>query len=556
MTQLSLQDALALALRHHQSGQLQEAERVYRLILQQVPNQPDALHLLGVVAHQVGRHDVAIELIRKAIDPGGLKNASTFNNLGEAYRATRQFKEAEACFRQSIAHEPAGAGAHSNLGIVLQELRGFDEAEVELREALRLQPDFVEAMNNLGNLFIARGNFDEAEKTLRRAIERRPDYAEAHNNLGTVFEKVDRYDESLAEYRRAIELKPAFVEAVVNLGSLHQKLGQVDSAVECWQRAIQLNPQHADAHWNIGLASLARGDYVQGWKLYEARFACNHSRQYWREYPKPRWDGKSDLRGKTILLYSEQGFGDVIQFARFVPIVASRGGRVILECHGELVELMKSLEGVAEVTSQLVQADRFDTFQAMLSVPSVLAITLHNLPANVPYLRATGARREEWPARVRGAPGEKKVGIVWSGKPIPDPKRTCSLNDLTPLFDLPGIRWFSLQAGEAAAALAQIPEADRPIDIGASLKDFADTAAVLSQLDLLITIDTAAAHLAGAMGVPTWTMVPFAPDWRWMYDREDCPWYPTMRIFRQPKINDWKAVVSRIRTELANFTRE
>jgi tetratricopeptide (TPR) repeat protein len=553
MSRLALQQAISLGLQHHQSGRLQQAEAIYRQVLQQQPNQPDALHLLGVIAQQVGRYDVAIELIGRAIS-SGLRTAAAYNNLGEAYRHTGNEARAAECYQTAVQIEPGFAGAHSNLGIVLANLGRRDEAMAAYARAIALDANAAEPHSNLGNLLAELGRQDEAIAEYRRAIALRPGYAEAYNNLATALEKQDQFAEAEREYRRAIELRPDFAEAINNLGSLYQKRSRLPEAVRWWQRTVEVNPNFADAYWNIGLAQLTMGDYARGWPGYEWRWRCSHSAKYWREYAgKPRWDG-SPLDGRTILLYPEQGFGDVIQYARFVPMIAARGGRVILECHPELVELMRTLDDVVEVIPFRAEPPPFDTYQALMSVPLVLKVTLDNLPTKVPYLRADPARRDAWTARVTAPPNALKVGLVWGGRPIPDPKRSACLIDLAPLWSLPNVAWFSLQTADPAAQLADAPPG-LITDLGRDLHDFADTAAAMPQLDLLITIDTAAAHLAGALGVRTWTMIPFAPDWRWMLDRADNAWYPTMRLFRQSRINDWTDVVAHIRNELAAVAR-
>jgi Tfp pilus assembly protein PilF len=550
MSHVSLQQALAVAVQHHTAGRLAEAEVVYRQILAAAPDQPDALHLLGVIAHQAGQHAAAIELINRAINAGS-RGAGTYNNLGEAYRALGRDDEAAQCYEQALRLEPDFAGAHSNLGIILQRQRRFDEALSHYRRAIELEPASPEAHNNLGNLLMDQQRVDEAIAAYRTAILLRETYAEAHNNLAAALEKLERFDEALAEYERALALRPNFVEALNNLGTIRQKQGRHDAALAAWQRATTINPNFGDAHWNIGLHHLAAGDYARGWEGYEWRWQCEHSRGRWREYPgKPRWDG-SPLNGRRILLYPEQGFGDVIQFARFIPLVAERGGRVIVECQPELVEIMRTLDGAAEVIASGEALPEFDTYLALLSVPRVLGTTLANLPNRVPYLRAEPGAVQRWRERLAdAAPDRLKVGLTWGGNVTPDPKRSMRLSDLAALAEVPGLSWFSLQKGDAAAQLASPPAGMQILDLGPELTNFADTAAALANLDLLITIDTAVAHLAGAMAVKTWTLLPFAPDWRWMLTREDSPWYPTMRLFRQPARSDWASVVARVLDEL------
>jgi tetratricopeptide (TPR) repeat protein len=545
MSRLSFQQALQLGVQHHSAGRLAEAEAVYRQILAAIPNQPDALHLLGVIAHQAGQHTAAIEIINRAIESGS-RQSGTYNNLGEAYRALGRDAEAAQCYEQALQLEPDFAGAHSNLGIILHRQKRFDEALSHYRRAIELEPASPEAYNNLGNLLIDQQRIPEAIESYRTAIRLRESYAEAHNNLAAALEKLEDFDAASAEYDRALALHPRFVEAMNNLGTLRQKQGRHEKALAMWQRACATNPQFGEAQWNIGLHQLAAGDYARGWEGYEWRWRCDHSRGRWREYAgKPRWDG-APLAGRTILLYPEQGFGDVIQFARFVPAVAARGGRVVLECQPELVQVMRTLDGVAGVVATGETLPSFDTYLALLSVPRVIGTTLQTLPNQVPYLHADPTAVPTWRERIQASPGMLKVGLTWGGNITPDPKRSMSLADLAPLAEIAGVAWFSLQKGEPAQQLASPPRGMRIVDLGSELTNFADTAAAIANLELLITIDTAVAHLAGAMGVKTWTLLPFAPDWRWMLERDDSPWYPTMRLFRQPAWNDWASVVARV----------
>ena len=549
MSQLTLQDALNQAVGHHQAGRLQDAEKLYRLILGTVPEQPDALHLLGVIAHQVGKHDAAIELIEKSLKVFP-NYATAHNNLGEAYRAFERPLEAETNYRRAIELEPGFTAAHSNLGIVLHTQRKLDEAAASYRKALDLQPDFVEAMNNLGNVWMDLARYDDAVTCYRGAMAINPQYAAAVNNLGAALERSDKLIEATDCYRKATEIQPTFAEAWNNLGSIMQKRQDFPAAMAFWKKTTEVNPQHPDANWNLGLAALALGDYAQGWLGYEWRWRCSHSRHYWREYPgKTRWNG-SPLNGKAILLFPEQGFGDVIQFSRFVKRVADLGGRVILECHPELVSLMQTLEGVVEVVPQHgTPVTPFDTYLALLSVPLTLGVRVEDVGKPVPYLRPDAAKVEAFKAKFASYEG-KKVGLVWAGKTHPDPKRTCPFEKLKPLIEMPGVTFVSLQKGDPVADLAKSPFGEKIVNLDAELNSFADTAAAIAALDLVITIDTAVCHLAGAIGAPVWTLLPGACDWRWMLERSDNPWYPSMRLYRQPKLEVWEPMIAQVAADL------
>jgi tetratricopeptide (TPR) repeat protein len=546
--QMTIEQAVGLAIQHHTAGQLQEAEQIYRQVLAVAPNHPDALHLLGVIALQAGRADVAIDFINRAI---AVRPAAGFySNLSEAYRKSGRFGEAESSARRSIALDPRNAPAHANLGATLADQEKYDEAETELRAVLEIDPNLSIALTNLGNVCKAKGRLDEAIELGRRSIALDPNNALGHNNLGASLEKKELPVEAEAEYRKAIQLDPRRPEVYVNLGNLLYQQHHHDDALRIWEQAIAVDAKHDNAHWNIALALLARGDFERGWPMHERRFKCTDSRKYLRSYDMPLWTG-FDLAGKTILLYPEQGYGDVVMFARFAAPLAERGAKVILHMPTELIELMRGVDGVENVFGPKDELPPFDTHLPLLSVPAVLHTTMKTLPAKVPYAHVDAERKRQWASRIVSPEGNKKVGLVFRGRAVPDPRRSCPFTALLPLADIPGVTFFSLQMGEGAAELSAAPSHMRLIDVHEPIHDFADTAAAIANLDLLITIDTAAAHVAGAIGAPVWTMLPFAADYRWMHDRDDSPWYPTMKLFRQSKRNDWSDVVGRIKDELS-----
>lgn len=547
---MTTDQAITLAVEHHRAGRLQEAEQLYRQVLAQSPGHADALHLLGVLAHQVGRQDLAIQLITRAISVSP-NNDAFYCNLGEAYRVAGMLQQAEAAYLRALQIQPNSASAHTNLGILYELGRAYPEAEKHLRKAIELDPKMFAARTDLGNVLLAQGRLDEAIEMGRQVVEMAPDYAIGHSNLGAALERKDLFKEAEAAYRRASELDPKFAEALNNLGSVIRRQGDLRTAMHWWAKSAEARPDYGEAHWNLALAALALGEFERGWVEYEWRFKCEHTRPYWREYPQPRWDG-FDINGKTILLYPEQGFGDVIQFARFIPQIAARGAKVILQCHNELVELMKSAEGVAQVIGQNEAPPPFDTYLPLLSVPRVLKTTVETLPQTLakPYIHVDPVRKAAWAERIKSQPGKLKIGLAFAGRPTPDPKRTCAFKEFAPLADVPDVTYFSLQKGEAAKQLADAPAHMKLIDLDPDLHDFADTAAVIDNLDLLISIDTAAAHLGGALLAKVWTMIPFAPDFRWMLGMDVIPWYPTMRLFRQPATDDWTSVIARIKNKL------
>jgi tetratricopeptide (TPR) repeat protein len=548
---MTIEQAIQLALQHHNTGQLAQAEQIYRQVLEQSPKHPEALHLLGVLALQVGRPDVAVELITQAI--AGDPRALYHSNLSEALRRIGRLDAAEAAARSALRASPQMLVAQVNLGTILLDQHRLADAEAALRRALQLSPQMASALTMLGNVLLEKNDLDGAIEQGRRAIAADPNLPAAHNNLASALERRGDLEAAEEAYRRAVALDERSVEAITNLGSLLRKLGRMDSAVECWQRALAIRPNNPDAQWNLALATLALGDFEHGWTLYESRFACAHSRRYWRDYPVPRWQGES-LAGRTILLHAEQGLGDTIQFARFVPALSERGAAVVLECQPALVELMKTVPQIAAAIPTGEPPPRFDTHLQLMSVPAVLRTTLQTLPASVPYVFPDAARSEQWAQRFGDLRG-RKIGLVWAGRPTheDDAARSMPLAALLPLAEVGDASFISLQLGPSAAQISDIASRLPLIDVSEHLHDFRDTAAVIDNLDLLITVDTAPAHLAGALGKPVWTLLATAPDFRWMYDRTDSPWYPTMRLFRQKRRGDWSEVVAAVVDELRAF---
>jgi tetratricopeptide (TPR) repeat protein len=512
MAQLTIQQTFDLALRHHEAGRLREAEQLYRQLLGQQPNHAEALHLLGVLAGQVGRNDVAVDLIRRA-----------------------------------IAFRPNYPEAHSNLGGVLMVNGRLDEAMAACRQAIALNPNLPEAHYNLGNVLRDKGQLGEAIAAFRQAIALRGNYAEAHNNLGNAMKDKGQLDEAIAACRQATVFRPNYAEAHYNLGiALHDR-GQLDEAIAAYRRAVVLRPNYAEAHQNLSLALLARGDFQQGWEEYEWRWKCKDLPSPPRDFAQPQWDG-CPLEDRTVLLHTEQGLGDAIQFIRYLPLVAQRGGRIILECQAELQRLFQTIAGSCQIVARGQPLPAFDLHCPLQSLPRVFGTNLANVPHIVPYLHPDAEDARRWQHRLASHSPNVRVGLAWAGSPTHknDRNRSIKLARLAPLGQVPGVRFFSLQKGEAAAEAKTPPPGMELVDWTEELKDFADTAALIDNLDLVIAVDTAVVHLAGAMGKLVWTLLPFVADWRWLLERQDSPWYPTMRLFRQPRIGDWDSVVTRV----------
>jgi tetratricopeptide (TPR) repeat protein len=554
---------------------LHEAEQIYQQILAQQPEHLDATHNLGVIASQVGRYDHAVDLIRRAITlkpdlaeahsnlGNALKNrgllddaiaayrqaialrpnyAEAHSNLGSALREKGQLDDAIAAYCQAIVLRPDYTEAHNNLGNALRDRGQLDEAIAAYRQAIALMPHYVEAYNNLGAALAGNGQFDEAVAAFRQAIALRPDLPEAHSNLGNALRDNDQLNDAIAAYHQAIALRPNYAEALTNLGISLADKGELDDAIIAYRRAIQLKPDAADIHWDLAFLLLSMGRFAEGWEEFEWRLK-DETKRLRRDFSAPQWNGEA-LAGKTLLLHAEGGFGDAFQFVRYVPLLRGRAAKMILECDSALVRLFSDLPGIDEIIARGQALPAFDYHIPLQSLPRLFKTDLTNIPNAVPYLKVQPENQASWKARVKND-GRLKVGLVWAGSPrakISDDLRTRGLDVFAPLGQMPNVRFFSLQKGPESN-LARPPGLEMT-DFTRDLNDFADTAALIENLDLVISVDTSVAHLAGALAKPVWVLIPFSSDFRWLMDRTDSPWYPTMRLFRQKQRNDWQGVVA------------
>jgi tetratricopeptide (TPR) repeat protein len=546
----TIPEALALAIQHHQAGRFQPAEQIYRMILQADPNQPDAIHLLGLLAHQAGRHEAAVESICRAIALDGTV-AGFHHSLANVHQDLGRIPESISGYERALALKPDLADAHSNLGLALKAQGKLEEAAACCRRALELNADFPEAHNNLGLVLKQQGMLEEAVAAYRRAVELKPDFAGAYSNLGLAVSEQGKAEEALACLRRAVELNPGVLGAHTNLGNALDDQGRYEEAIACYLRAVELQPDLAEARHNLGMSLLRLGRYEEGWREHEhrlLRFAAT------RRLSQSRWNGER-VEGRTILIQSEQGFGDTLQFVRYVALVRRRSGarRVMLEAPSELARLLTQNSGWdAEIVPRAGSSDispvAFDCQIPLLSLPLALGV-FEPMPMTRSYLRADEELRAQWRERIDPAPSIR-VGLVWAGRPEHRADRFRSIRPelFLPLLRMPGFTFYSLQLGPSGRSPTLL-EAGL-IDLTELIVDFADTAALVEELDLIISVDSAVAHLAGAMGRPVWTLLPFAGEWRWGVSGDATPWYPTMRLFRQPALGDWEAVVRRVALEL------
>jgi len=470
---------------------------------------------------------------------------------GNLLREQGRLDDAAVAFGEAVACRPDLAEAWLNLGH-LRELRGrYAEAIAAYRSALGVDPALPEAHLNLGNALLKTGEPVAALTAYRAAVAARPDYAEAHLNLGNILQLQGHLDAAFEAYQRVLAIRPACAEAHVNLGKIHRARNQLDAALAACRRALALDPGLPQAQLNEALVHLVSGDLRAGWPKCEARWRIAGGPMK-RDLPAPVWRGDVSLAGKTILLHAEQGLGDTLQFVRYVSLVAARGATICLELPPSLKSLLAGLPGVASIRARGEELPRFDFHCPLMSLPLAFATDLDSIPAAVPYLRAPAEREAHW-RKIVGPASGPRIGLVWAGNPghPNDRNRSVPFAQFRPVCSpLAGVRFFSLKIEASRDDIAALAAAPEVADHAGEVRDFADTAALVAQMDLVISVDTSVAHLAGAMGKPVWLLVPFSPDWRWLLERDDSPWYPSMRLFRQTAIGDWDSVVRLIRSEL------
>jgi Flp pilus assembly protein TadD len=565
------------ALRHHQAGRLDRAETIYRRLLKKNPDHAAALHLLGVIHFQRSEHALAVDLIGRAIELEP-RDSNFRHNLANALGALGRLAEAETQYRAAVGIKGDHAEAQGSLGMLLQERGDLDEAEPHLRQAYRLRPSSEIACNNLGILLCRKEIFDEAEAKFREALQIKPDFASAHANLGSVLrargalegaeqhcrlalandaglaeghfvlaqvlEASERYDEAEQNYRRAIALKPDCADWYNDLAKLLVDLRRLDEAWPLFEQTLRRRPDHPEAHSNRSIAKLLTGDFIEGWSEYEWRWKLKKRPGRLDDFEQPIWDGE-DISGRTLLIHAEQGFGDTIQFCRLVPLLRS-GARVVLEVQRPLVPLLKGLPGIDEIIPRGDPLPHFDFHCPLLTLSRFLKLSLTEVPGQVPYLAADPARVEGWRKRLLAIEGFR-VGLVWAGSPTmaDDRRRSIPPDLLSELASVSGVSFVSLQKIAEGQAIAA-PSGLMLHDFTGELNDFADTAALIANLDLTISVDTAVVHVAGSLGRPVWLLNRFNGCWRWLLDRDDCPWYPTLRQFRQRRPGEWSNVVAEI----------
>jgi tetratricopeptide (TPR) repeat protein len=579
--------SLEQALTAHRAGRLDEAGRLYDAILAVDPRHSDALHLAGVLKNQQGQPAQALRLVAAALraKPDA---ANTLMSYGVILDALQRHEEALANFDRVLAQGAGDAPLHYNRGNALRNLGRMAEALHSFDRAIELAPDLgvahhnrasalaalerceealrsfdralaldlnpadrISALSNRGKTLVKLRRLEEALASYDQALALAPDHVDTLVRRGTVLTRLGRSDEALAVFAAALRINPDCLDAYVNRGNAYAVLNQFDAALADFALVTARQPDHADANFNEALVRLCLGDFARGWRKYEYRWQCSQFAALRPNLARPMWHGDSDPRGKTILLYAEQGMGDVIQFVRYAPLLAARGAKVIVGVHRPLAAILTGVPGVAGVIAEGEALPPFDLYCPMMSLPLAFGTELATIPATVPYIRAQQARIDRWRERLPQS-GRLRVGICWAGTAAHpnDRRRSIPLATFAKILAVEGVDFFSLQK-EVTEADAVTLNAHGVAQLGQGFADFADTAAVIAQLDLVIAVDTSVVHLAGAMAKATAALIAFAPDFRWMLDRTDTPWYPTMRLYRQNKIDDWTAPLERLRQELA-----
>jgi tetratricopeptide (TPR) repeat protein len=521
---------------------------------------PLIVQMLDEAARQhLGGQHAAAEALFRAVLALHSDHAQAAYNLGCVLQHQGRLAEAEAAYRHAIAAQPDYVEAFCNLGVALQDERKIDDAIAAYHNAIALRPNFEMAYCNLGVALKAADRLEEAVAAHRRAIALKPNYDAAFANLAAVLIEQGKLEEAVAASRQALAIQPGMVMALFNLGTALKHAGELDAAAAAFRQAIALKPDMAEAHFTLAQTLLLQGDLQAGWPEYEWRWRLKEYAWLGNihgTFSQPHWTGEP-LDGRTILIYAEQGLGDTIQHVRYLPRVVATGGRVVLAVHPPLRRLFADLPDITVVDLDRVPLPAFDVQCPLLSLPLIFGTTIETVPATIPYLHTDPAAAARWRERLGGPPGRLRVGVVWAGNPtqLGDRFRSPRLTAVLPLFDVPDVCFVVLQVGPGRQDLAVHSLPSHVLDLGPEIEDLADTAAIMAGLDLVITSCTAPLHLAGALGIPTWAMIPASPHFVWFRDRADSVWYPSLRLYRQKVYGiDWAEVIERIVLDLAHST--
>ncbi len=528
---------------------LDDALSYYDKAIELNPNYVEAYSNRGITLHNLNRFDEALKSFDQAILLNSNYAEAHFNKGITLHKLTR-FEEALASFHVVIVLDVNYVEAYYNQGNAFHELKQFEDALRSYDQAIVLRPQYADAFYSRGNAFYALKRLEQALSSYNQAIAFRPNYANAYYNRGNLLNDLKRFNEAIASYDQALTINPQFAESYSNRGCTLQKLKRLDEALNYYDKAITIKADYADAHFNKSFIKILLGDYEEGWRLYEWRWKSHGFTSQLKHSPQPVWLGEQSLKNKTIVIYPEQGFGDYIQFIRYAPRLEQLGARVILEVPAPLMSVVSTLEGQFTFIEKGKELPDFDYHCPVMSLPHALKSTVDTIPNQVPYFSVNQAKQQTWQARL-GEKSQRRVGFVCSGNSghKNDHNRSISLHSLQSLFDLP-VEFHCLQKEireDDAAFLASQNNIHNHIEF---LDDFSDTAALIDAMDLVISVDTSVAHLAGALGKETWILLPYSPDYRWMLETSDSPWYPTAKLFRQSAIGEWGSAINDIKQAL------
>jgi tetratricopeptide (TPR) repeat protein len=542
---------LGKLLKNMQRGE--EAEQVLMHALLGFPAHPEIYHWLGTLLYERKQLDAADSAFRHALAIAP-DLSDTLINLGRLHKDRERLEDAATCYRKMLIWQPQSDIGHFNLGVILEDLNRFPEAEKSLRRALAVHPDMLEAHLNLGNRLRDANRTKDAIVHYRRVLELDPASPDGHNNVGIALMEFYQVEPAMASFQRAVDLRPDHVSAHLNINLILRDTGKLEESKAYCQRTLAMFPDNPFPHLSHAYALLQTGDLRRGWQEFEYRWKVPNDEPEFT-FTQPIWRGKEDLRGKAILIYSEQGLGDTLQFVRYTALLAERGVTVYLLVPRLLRSLVASCPGVSGVYVIGDALPPFDYRCPMMSVPLACDTQMDSIPANIPYLTPPREKVAYWRERL-GPKTKTRVGITWAGDPrkhLPaahaiDRQRSMRFEQMRPILDVEDIEFYCLQFG--GDAHTQMQGHPKLIDYTREIDDFQSSAAFIENLDLVITVDTSVCHLVGAIGKPVWMLNRFNTCWRWLMDREDSPWYPTMRIFRQPALGDWASVVERVKLEL------
>ena len=544
-----LVETIGQALTLHQQGRFDEAEKLYNRALKLQRDNFDALHLLGMLNQQRGKAGEAFRLISAALKVNP-RSPEALSNLGIVLHALKRSEEALASLAKALALAHGHPDALNNRGNILLDLKRPAEALSDFEAVLAANPRHLQARINRGNALTEVGRAADAMADFEAALAAAPGHPVALYNLGNALHQLGREQEAVAAYDRAVASSPQYAKAWLNRGHALAALNRHQDAIASFERVLALEPGHADAHFNAALSRLTLGDYAQGFAGYEWRWKRSGMTAR-KEFRRPPWLGETPLSGKTILLHAEQGLGDTVQFVRYAPLLARAGARVVLEVQPALKELLSAVEGVTQTVGRGEPLPPYDAHGPLGSLPLAFKTTANDVPAAIPYLRAPEAHVAKWRSRLEALPGPR-VALAWSGSAAHpnDRNRSLSIAALEPLLSVPGIGFISVQRELRPGDAEALARRGNVLPVGDELESFCDTAAVLALSDLVVSVDTSVAHVAGALGRPAFVLLPFQPDWRWMLGRDTSPWYPAMKLYRQPTVGDWTSVIARVVADL------